>query len=214
MEAESGRCYILTETCVDTREGCEIRLFAVDEAGPLLLRFTRQEPLFFLRREDRALPAGARRAALELTSLAGEPLDGIYFSSLRGFLQRTAKLAGTGRSSAGVGHPAGRALSYGALHSPKPRIPRSPGPGTRHAGTDRSGGTEHRVSPPPSPHCRWISRPVPTARSTASAATTAGGTATKQGASTWSVLNRLPPPRRRTSNSAIIPMRPPCSPGP
>ncbi len=82
----TGRCYILTEQSLDTSAGCEIRLYAVDDLGPLLLRFTDQEPLYFIPRENPAPPAGRRRE-LGLKSFAGEELDGLYFPTLRSFYE-------------------------------------------------------------------------------------------------------------------------------
>lgn len=83
-EPRTGFCYLLTEQSLDTAAGCEIRLYGVDRAGPLALRFTGREPLFFIPRESPSV-RGGRRRPLELKSLADEELDGLYFPSLRSF---------------------------------------------------------------------------------------------------------------------------------
>ncbi len=90
MPAESPRyCYILTEECLERQNGCEIQLHCIDDTGPLTLRFTRQEPLFFLREDD--LPRGedllerheVRTKRVELTDFHGNPLYAVYCSGMR-----------------------------------------------------------------------------------------------------------------------------------
>jgi DNA polymerase II len=92
IRKDTGMCYILTEESRDTAEGCEIRLHCVDDTGPLLLRFTRQRPLFFLRRGDSFESPGFRRRPLSLQSFSGDALDGIYFTSLNDFYKLRREL--------------------------------------------------------------------------------------------------------------------------
>ena len=90
------RCYILTEESRDTPAGVEIRLHCIDDTGPILLRFLRQRPLFFLRRSDRTESPAFNRRALDLRSFSGEALDGLYFKSLGDFYRLRRELRQSG----------------------------------------------------------------------------------------------------------------------
>ncbi|WP_319416357.1 DNA polymerase II [Marispirochaeta aestuarii] len=98
IQNNRGRCYILTEESRDTPAGVEIRLHCIDDTGPLLLRFLRQRPLFFLRRSDRTESPAFNRRALDLHSFSGEALDGLYFKSLGDFYTLRRELRRGGHS--------------------------------------------------------------------------------------------------------------------
>jgi len=56
---------------------------AIGDRGPILLRFTNHQPVFFIP-SDATIPAGlnAQRRALELCSYDGKSIDGLYFPSM------------------------------------------------------------------------------------------------------------------------------------
>ncbi len=101
-EAQPRFCYILTEECLERQTGCEIRLHCIDDSGPLLLRFTRQEPLFFLREAD--MPRGEnllqsqniRTRRVELTDFRGEGLYAVYCRGIRQLTNLRNSLRQTG----------------------------------------------------------------------------------------------------------------------
>lgn len=74
--------FILTRTARDTRDGCELEYWVATPDGPVRVRITRHEPIFFIER-DREAVRDARRQPLELRSMQGAPVDGLYFKSVR-----------------------------------------------------------------------------------------------------------------------------------
>ncbi len=74
--------FLLSRHWRDTSQGIELNYWASTDRGPLLVRLTGQQAVCFCRR-DHVLPEeqGLRRDALSLRSLAGEPMDGLYFRS-------------------------------------------------------------------------------------------------------------------------------------
>src|SRR5690349_8258913 len=80
METVTG--FILTRTARDAAQGCELEYWAATNDGPVRILIHDHEPVFFLER-DRGKLTGARREALELGTMAGLPVDGVYFKALR-----------------------------------------------------------------------------------------------------------------------------------
>ena len=82
---ESGeKAFLLTRQWRDTPDGVELVFWARGESGPLRLRVDGQEAVCFVPRgqtEPRSLEATAR--PLELATLAGAPVDGLYFRNQR-----------------------------------------------------------------------------------------------------------------------------------
>ncbi len=89
--------FLLTRHWQDRPDGLELRFWACTGEGPLELLFPAQEAVCFIERE-RSLPAGLatdlrpRRRPLELETLAGTPVDGLYFRRMEG-LQQLRELA-------------------------------------------------------------------------------------------------------------------------
>ncbi len=74
--------FILTRTSRDAAEGCELEYWVASASGPARALVQRHEPVFFVERERGKL-IGARREALELSTMPGVPVDGVYFRTLR-----------------------------------------------------------------------------------------------------------------------------------
>jgi len=74
--------FILTRTSRDAAEGCELEYWVASPSGPARVLVQGHEPLFFAERERGKLP-GARREPLELATMPGVPVDGVYFRTLR-----------------------------------------------------------------------------------------------------------------------------------
>lgn len=91
MQQISG--FLLTRHWRDTPSGIELSYWAWTAQGALRLLFPNQPAVCFIGR-DSALPAGidCTRKQLELTDLAGNPVDGLYFRQ-QGQLRRLRELA-------------------------------------------------------------------------------------------------------------------------
>lgn len=74
--------FILTRTARDTAQGCELEYWVASAAGPARVLIQDHEPVFFLER-DAGKITGARREPLELATMPGVPVDGVYFNTLR-----------------------------------------------------------------------------------------------------------------------------------
>ncbi len=74
--------FILTRTARDVAEGCELEYWVASEAGPARVLVQRHEPVFFVEC-GRGKLTGARREPLELATMPGVPVDGVYFRTLR-----------------------------------------------------------------------------------------------------------------------------------
>lgn len=75
---------MLTRSWRDTREGIELRFWAHGANGPLRIIVERQEAVCFVpRAHASAPPAGVHRRPLDLRTLEGEPVDGLYCRSMR-----------------------------------------------------------------------------------------------------------------------------------
>lgn len=80
MAAFNG--FILTRTARDSAQGCELEYWIATESGPIRAVVTGHEPVFFLER-SRGRVRDGRREPLQLSTMAGVPVDGLYFRSLR-----------------------------------------------------------------------------------------------------------------------------------
>ncbi len=73
--------FILTRQTRDTPNGLRFDYWAATDDGPVCLSFSQQEGVFFVPRS--APLEGDRRSPLELKTLKGESVDGVYFRSTR-----------------------------------------------------------------------------------------------------------------------------------
>ncbi|MCP5150957.1 MAG: DNA polymerase II [Chromatiales bacterium] len=85
---EDIACFLLTRGWRDGPHGLEIELWGASERGPVRLRLTDQEAVCFVEREHRPPPAmlervGARSREVALATLAGRPVDALYFRRQR-----------------------------------------------------------------------------------------------------------------------------------
>jgi DNA polymerase-2 len=74
--------FILTRTARDGAAGCELEYWIATGDGPVRAVISGHEPVFFIER-GRGNVREARREPLELATMAGAPVDGLYFKSLR-----------------------------------------------------------------------------------------------------------------------------------
>lgn len=81
MPPDSIPAFILTRQTRDTPQGLTLRYWAATDQGPVLLEFTGQESVFFVRRDTPAV--ADRRGAVALSTLSGDPVDALYFRSTR-----------------------------------------------------------------------------------------------------------------------------------
>ena len=97
MPATAISAFILTRHARDTPQGLTLRYWTASADGPVLLEFTGQEGVFFVRRD---VPAAAdRRANVALATLEGAPVDALYFRSSRA-LQASRKALNHSESGA------------------------------------------------------------------------------------------------------------------
>lgn len=89
--------FILTRHARDTSQGLTLRYWAASAEGPVLLEFTGQEGVFFVRRDVAA--SADRRAPVALATLEGAPVDALYFRSTRA-LQESRKALSNSESGA------------------------------------------------------------------------------------------------------------------
>ncbi|MDX1434283.1 MAG: DNA polymerase II, partial [Gammaproteobacteria bacterium] len=81
------RCFLLTRQWRDTRDGLELSFWGAAESGPVRVTVRGEQAVCFVAQAD-PLPgmdalAGAERRPLALASLAGSPVDGLYFRTQR-----------------------------------------------------------------------------------------------------------------------------------
>ena len=88
MDELSG--FVLTRAWREERGGLEYTLWLSTERGPLRAVITGQEAVFFAHRSADA--RAVRREPLELTSLDGREVDGLYFHSLRALRDEAERL--------------------------------------------------------------------------------------------------------------------------
>ena len=86
------RAFLLTRHWRDAPDGLELSLWAASEEGPLHIVLDREEAVCFVEREAMAgddVPVGAprRRRPLDLATLDGAPVDGLYFRRQRDLVE-------------------------------------------------------------------------------------------------------------------------------
>ncbi len=85
--------FLLTSHSFDNSNRCEIQLYCVGPEGPFLALFTDQQPLFFIQRNCPAsFTAGMDRRPLQLRTISGADVDGLYFPGLNAFFEGRRKL--------------------------------------------------------------------------------------------------------------------------
>lgn len=77
--ADRVQGFLLTRRAVDGRDGCALEYWLAGTEKPVRVRIPGHEPVFFVERSARA-EVRARRERLELTTLDGAPVDGLYFA--------------------------------------------------------------------------------------------------------------------------------------
>ncbi|HDP90170.1 MAG TPA: DNA polymerase II, partial [Thioalkalivibrio sp.] len=90
--------FLLTRQWRDGPDGIELVFWAWSAAGPLRIVITGQEAVCFIER-DRAvagLPPRTRRQAVALTTLAGAPVDALYFRQQRDLMTLREAIRGHG----------------------------------------------------------------------------------------------------------------------
>lgn len=94
-------CFLLTRQWRDVGDALELVLWALSEQGPVRVVIDDQKPLCFVARETHLpeLDAGnprVQRKALELATLAGAPVDGLYFRCQRDLAAARERLRARG----------------------------------------------------------------------------------------------------------------------
>ena len=95
------RAFLLTRHWRDASDGLELSLWAASEQGPLRVVLDGEEAVCFVERETlcaNEMPAGlaCRRRALELETLEGAPVDGLYFRRQRDLVVARDRLRARG----------------------------------------------------------------------------------------------------------------------
>jgi DNA polymerase-2 len=93
--------FLLTRQWRDTPEGVELVFWAASLAGPVRIQLEHQESVCFVERSasipEELLPkSGFRRQSLELRSLQGRPVDGLYFRNQRSLVETSNRLKDRG----------------------------------------------------------------------------------------------------------------------
>lgn len=88
MTVSSENAFLLTRQWRDTPDGVELVFWAAGARGPLRIQLDRQEAVGFAERgRVDARKLGARSRPLELETLSGVPVDGVYFPSQRALVE-------------------------------------------------------------------------------------------------------------------------------
>lgn len=93
--------FLLTRQWRDTSEGIELVYWGASEAGPVRIEFDHQEAVCFVARKALIPPSLVseptfRRQTLELSTLDGDPVDGLYFKSQRAMVHAASRLKASG----------------------------------------------------------------------------------------------------------------------
>ncbi len=93
--------FLLTRQWRDTPDGIELVYWGVSEAGPVRIQIDHQEAVCFIAREASIPPSlvqesAYRRQSLDLSTLDGDPVDGLYFITQRGMVGAASRLKGSG----------------------------------------------------------------------------------------------------------------------
>ncbi len=89
--------FLLTREARSRRDGIELTLWGASSEGPVKVRLTAQEASFYVER-DVPTEAG-RRVATELRTLAGAPVDEVFFRDRRDMRAEAERLRGIGRAA-------------------------------------------------------------------------------------------------------------------
>ncbi len=91
MTSRSEKAFLLTRQWRDTPDGVELVFWATSDNGPLRIQVDKQEAVGFAERARRgrldAEKLGGRVRPLELATLAGAPVDGVYFPTRRALVE-------------------------------------------------------------------------------------------------------------------------------
>lgn len=100
MSTPPQEAFLLTRQWRDTPKGIELVFWATSDEGPVRIQIDGQEAVGFAERDERggvaAEAIGGYSRPLELQTLAGVPVDGLYFPSRRGLLDARAQLRSGG----------------------------------------------------------------------------------------------------------------------
>ena len=114
------RAFLLTRHWRDTSNGLELSLWAASEQGPLRVVLDGQEAVCFVERA--AMPGNGtlagvpcRRRPLELATLEGASVDGLYFRRQRDLVETRDLLRGRGDRDVRIRPEARRPLPHGAF---------------------------------------------------------------------------------------------------
>ncbi len=83
MATETSRCRLLSRQWRDGPRGVEITLWGVSASGAVKVNALAEAVLFVPRTTPAALTSTGRRAAVELASPYGDPVDAVYFANQR-----------------------------------------------------------------------------------------------------------------------------------
>jgi DNA polymerase-2 len=86
--------FVLTRQWRETREGIALTFWLWSEDGPVRVRVPPEEDVMFVERLTET--KNGRRQPLELTSMRGEPVDGVYFRSRRALRTERDRLRARG----------------------------------------------------------------------------------------------------------------------
>jgi DNA polymerase-2 len=96
LRVKGERAFLLTRQWRDSPEGIELVFWARGESGPLRVRFEGQEAVCFAPRGINARSLDADVRALDLSTLEGTPVDGLYFPSQRSLVAARRHLRASG----------------------------------------------------------------------------------------------------------------------
>lgn len=96
-----AEAFLLTRQWRDTPDGVELVFWAASVAGPVRIEINRQDAVCFLSRDASVPPdllpqRDVRRQALDLKTLAGRPVDGLYFRTQRAMTSTSERLKAGG----------------------------------------------------------------------------------------------------------------------
>jgi len=89
--------FLLTRQWRESREGIALTFWLWTESGPVRVRVPPEDDVMFVERSTQT--KDGRRRELELTSMAGEPVDGVYFRSRRSLTRERERLRSRGEQA-------------------------------------------------------------------------------------------------------------------
>jgi DNA polymerase-2 len=96
IRARHVDAFLLSREWRDEGNGVEIVIWAKAVEAPVRARFNAQEAVMFVRRDAPRLVGSSRRVARALTTLAGDPVDAVYFRSQRALIEERERLRSSG----------------------------------------------------------------------------------------------------------------------